>query len=312
MVELAVNRAIDDIASGNMRRELRKLVDYGRHFSTGTFPHDLFTLLLTMLSEKDHPYFAVAERAIAQVDRRYVTDFEINLGYESMSLGAGALRHCHDETGCWLPWILGLDPAKCRPDLLTLPMEKGVKSFILLSRDPNPVLVSAFCHAAPRAAFFLAAPDAAFTEKLLSALRMNTNLCYIPVRRDGTFVSGTRFRQFLLPYTPCRILDEKAAKALMAEDDLWAPGDPEAFCLSFFADKRVSDEVRKAFDDFLIDRRLHPTKPLIPLEVGMDILGVERVMARDPSAAFSVPDEYDLSAFMLPGPGGSLDLEFLL
>lgn len=150
MVEIAVRQALKNRSKQSFRRSLRTLVEYGEHFSSGPFQSRFFILVQQMLRDENHPYYLLAERAWAQVDKRYLEHFCLNVGYESWTRGAAVIRALEAELNCNIPWCLTIE--RTRPEgsaleeqhlyaLMDQGMHMGIYTYFLVDCQLNAALL---------------------------------------------------------------------------------------------------------------------------------------------------------------------------
>ena len=107
LIETAVKRALRDMDEAP-ERAARNLVDLGMNFSGGRFQKRFLGTAREMLRNEDSAYYQVIRDIITHVDREILLDFGINLGYNSCTKGAEAIRSLEAQKGFNIPWSLSL------------------------------------------------------------------------------------------------------------------------------------------------------------------------------------------------------------
>lgn len=104
MIEGVVGRAIREIRKKS-KRELRNLVELGTRYAHGRFQNDFFKMAQHMLENDNSPYYDMIFRLVNDVDVELLSNFCINIGYNSWCMGAKRIRAYERERGKSVPWM---------------------------------------------------------------------------------------------------------------------------------------------------------------------------------------------------------------
>lgn len=292
MVEVAVAQGLKGLRTQFNRRVLRNAVEHGWRFSHGGFQRMLFQTLQEMLRAEDHPYYSLCGRVAREVDERYLLGYGVNLGYESWTSGAGTIRRLEAEEGCNIPWCLtvclsrggrtmALDTA-CA--LIDQGMTLGVMTYLLEEEAARPDVLRALSDRYAACALTAFLPDERIDEALLDGLEGTDNLALAAVRRSGAFTSAEAMRNRRRLYFLCREYDAADAEAAMASGDLRPLGAPEATVALFRPVPGCPEAVCRRFNEYLLEKKKHPTQPLFPVDLSHDLARVDQVISTDDCA----------------------------
>lgn len=306
MVEIAVRQALKNRSKQSFRRSLRTLVEYGEHFSNGPFQSRFFILVQQMLRDENHPYYLLAERAWAQVDKRYLEHFCVNMGYESWTRGAAVIRALEAELNCNIPWCLTIERA--RPEGATLDkqyiyalmeqgMRMGIYTYFLVDCRLDAAMLRQLSAAHGSCALICITLDSCLTEDTLALLDDATNVMLVPVLDGDTFTSAPRMRQRHRLYGLCTPYASSADMARITQNGgLACPGDPDCMLPFFFPAAGCPPEVCNAVDETLLRLKEHPMTAQFPVELTRDLRRIDQIISTD-DCALSVRStgEYMLS-----------------
>lgn len=301
MVEVAVGQGLRELRTQFNRRILRNAVEHGGRFSHGGFQRMLFQTMQEMLRSDDHPYYALCSRVAQEVDERYLLGYGVNMGFESWTNGAKVIRRLEAEECCNIPWCLTLclsqgtrtmafDTA-CA--LIDQGMALGVMSYLIEEEAARPDVLRALCDRYSACALTAFLPDEEINDALLAALAGTDNLALVAVRRTGAFASAEVMRAYHRLYGLCREYDEPTAEAVMAGGDLYPLGAPDAPVPVFRPSPGCSEAVCQRFNEYLLEKKKHPTQPVFPIELSHDLARVDQVISTDDCAlALAVDGTY--------------------
>lgn len=294
MVEIAVRQALKNRSKQSFRRSLRTLVEYGEHFSSGPFQSRFFILVQQMLRDENHPYYLLAERAWAQVDKRYLEHFCLNVGYESWTRGAAVIRALEAELNCNIPWCLTIE--RTRPEgsaleeqhlyaLMDQGMHMGIYTYFLVDCQLNAALLRRLAASHSSCALVCITLDSRLTEDALSLLDDATNVMLVPVLDGQTFTSAPRMRQRHRLYGLCTSYASTGDAQRFAQGGgLACPGDPDCMLRFFFPAPGCSQEVCDAVDEELLRLKEHPLTAQFPVEITRDLRRIDQIISTDDCA----------------------------
>lgn len=105
IIKTAVERGLKYIKE-QPKRGTRNLLDLGEFFATGRFQKDFFGIANEILKNEDSPYFELIENIVDNTDHDLLTNFGINLGYNSFTYGAEKIREYKKNNRCNVPWTI--------------------------------------------------------------------------------------------------------------------------------------------------------------------------------------------------------------
>ena len=143
LIEAYVRSRLSELKS-DPQRAARNLVDMARSISTGRFQKQFFELAQNMLQNEDSGYYSLIQDIAAHVDPERLITFGINLGYNSLTLGARTIRAVEAERHFNVPWAISLTAGEDDPEAVRALMkqgkELGVYSWIIASSAPEALL----------------------------------------------------------------------------------------------------------------------------------------------------------------------------
>lgn len=234
MIDAAVSKAIGDIAR-DPDRSVRNLVDLGMNFSRGRFQRRFIGSIRTMLDQPDSPYYQVAKRAVSDISRDTLKTFGVNMGYNSFTRGAKAIRELEAAQGVNIPWSITFQYRLAGGGLTAADIDRtiaeakklGIYTFAihcahdsvcaiapLLSRHAdcafllfitpgatNPAQADSLCRV-PNLLVAISTDDPAF-DAMMNALKADRALCAPYVRYDDSNVDAILTGEWIertLPY----------------------------------------------------------------------------------------------------------------
>lgn len=109
-VRTAVAKGIRDIKD-SPKRGIRNLVELGDMFSTGRFQKEFFRMAWQQLGIEQSAYYRLVEGIVRGADEKNLSTFGMNLGYNSWTHGAAAIRETEARQGFNIPWTILLQLA---------------------------------------------------------------------------------------------------------------------------------------------------------------------------------------------------------
>jgi len=107
VIETVVKKTLREIKD-SPGRSIRNLVDMALHFSNGRFHRSFFEMAQTMLQNENSPYYGLIEDIACNVDSERLTQFGMNLGYNSCTVGAKMIREIETKEHYNIPWTISL------------------------------------------------------------------------------------------------------------------------------------------------------------------------------------------------------------
>lgn len=215
MAEVIVRRSLHEIRK-DPKRALRNLVDLGQEAAGGAGQKRFLGTVQQLLTREDSPYYTLIQNTVRFVDEEWLLTFGMNLGWDSLTRGAGQIRAEERRRGHSIPWSLTLHledaPGSLSGEdwhrIVREGTELGIYSYFLFPRDAASVRLSVeLSGAAPGCAFFLLLPpdlEARQWDRLSPpALSRNTLLGVDCRGRDWT-ERVRQLRERRTPYLICR------------------------------------------------------------------------------------------------------------
>ncbi len=142
IIEATVDKALSEIRA-DPERTLRKLIDMGQGFATGSFQKHFFEGAQKMLANEDSAYYRLLKRIVTEVDHENLKTFGMNLGYNGCTKGANLIRRREAELGFNIPWALsfvlskseGCIPARELDHAIKQGKELGIFVYLLFYRE---------------------------------------------------------------------------------------------------------------------------------------------------------------------------------
>ncbi len=138
LIKSITKKAIERIQE-NPEREIRNLVDLGSMFARGSFQKQFFHTAEKELAKNNSPYYKIVSEIIRKTDKDNLLTFGINLGYNSLTCGAAAIREFEEKSGYNVPWALivelsahGKLDAEILNQLISQGEELGICSYVLI------------------------------------------------------------------------------------------------------------------------------------------------------------------------------------
>ena len=105
MVRSAVERGLAKIKE-SPAREIRNLVDLGKMFAKSRTQNTFFNTAQRMLEDENSAYYKLVEYIVRDTNTDMLTQFGMNLGYNSLIHGAKVIRGLEAKQGFNIPWAL--------------------------------------------------------------------------------------------------------------------------------------------------------------------------------------------------------------
>ncbi|MGB4439840.1 MAG: hypothetical protein WBJ13_11615 [Sedimentibacter sp.] len=105
IIKIAVENGIRYIQD-NPKRGVRNLLDLGEYFAQGRFQKDFFELAHEILTNENSYYYDIIEDIVKNTNHSTITNYGINIGYNSLTYGANIIREHEKKYGYNVPWII--------------------------------------------------------------------------------------------------------------------------------------------------------------------------------------------------------------
>lgn len=115
LIESMIRNAMKDF-NGSSGRTVRNLIDLGVNFSKGRFQKSFLRVIQEMLANRDSEYYQLFSNVVCNVDKDYLINFGMTLGYNSCTKGAKTIREIEEKKNFNVPWalVLNLSPKRLK------------------------------------------------------------------------------------------------------------------------------------------------------------------------------------------------------
>lgn len=188
IIKIAVENGIRYIQD-NPKRGVRNLLDLGEYFASGCFQKSFFNLAHEMLNNEDSSYYTIIENAVKNINHDILTNFGINMGYNSFTYGAKIIRENEKTQGYKIPWVLVLDFREKNvnhlaeeeiSDLINQGKNFGIYSYIILINKNNILIdLSSIIKNNGDCAFIVTLNPEIINEEYAKEISNISNLCLL-------------------------------------------------------------------------------------------------------------------------------------
>ncbi len=219
VIKTAVKNGIRYIQD-NPKRGVRNLLDLGEYFASGRFQKSFFVLAHEMLNNEDSCYYTMIENAVKNINHDTLTNFGINMGYNSFTFGAKIIREKEKALDCKIPWILVFDFRKKAEnhlgkdeiiDLISQGKGMGIYSYIVLI-DKNDILIelSSIIKNNDDCAFIAVLNPEVINEEYAEKISKITNLCLlVTIDNLNVHIANVEYlKEYKCMYGGCFYYDE--------------------------------------------------------------------------------------------------------
>lgn len=118
IIKTAVETGIRYIED-NPKRGVRNLLDLGEYFASSLSQKNFFNLAHDLLKNEDSYYYDIIDSLVQDTSHRTLTDYGINVGYNSLIYGGNIIREYEKEHGFIIPWSIVFNFEKKNSNSLT-------------------------------------------------------------------------------------------------------------------------------------------------------------------------------------------------
>ncbi len=296
LIEAVVEQTLEDFPQFP-ERSVRRLMDLFLRLAEGRAQYEIFAAAHRFLADRQSGFYGLIRGAAADVDRKRLAAFGVNLGYESLLAGADTIRRAEAREGCFIPWTISL-----AIDASTLPQREaaygalidqgrqlGVHTWLLLPAGGARALLP-LAAAYPDCAFLLFCDAEEITEAFLDEAGAVPHL--MPVIRYGDSAAGAcaALRQRRLLFSTYLRYREADLERL-AGGDLFCCAEILHPAVTFFlADDSCPEAVRQAARGHILEARRQQQYRTILWDVDSDGAYVSRAISGAPCSAAFAPD----------------------
>ena len=286
LIETAVKRALRDMDEAP-ERAARNLVDLGMNFSGGRFQKRFLGTAREMLRNEDSAYYQVIRDIITHVDREILLDFGINLGYNSCTKGAEAIRSLEAQKGFNIPWSLSLaldeECLEKRKEIYASILKQGtslgIYTYLLFFHEGNPMKLSGLIKENRDCAFVIFLRGGKITEAYVNGTRGAKNVMTAVYEDHDAQEACKRLRQAGLLYGIYRIYSEEDKESIL--DGRWLSGIRKA--LPYFAfllpDDNCTSKTCEQVYAYVLSVRTGHRHPVILLDLKRDSMEIDGIIS---------------------------------
>lgn len=207
LVECMLDKILQDSRS-SPRRLARNLVDISLNFAKGRFQKRFLSDAQEMLKNPESAYYELVSDQIANVDRKHMVTFGMNLGYNGCTVGAKRIREIEAEQNLNIPWSLSLlldrERLLINPDSYCRIIEQGRKIgiyvYLFFLHDENADLCLPLIENYPNCAFGIFLQNCTFSDAYLEKLQKCGNAMTVIYADEAAPESCQRLREKRLLY----------------------------------------------------------------------------------------------------------------
>ncbi len=299
IIEAAVDRGLRDIYE-DPRRSIRKFVDLGRQFQKGRFIQDINNILQELLRNDDSPYYTAIEHVLRYSDRKKIKDFGINLGYNSLTVGAKTLRKIREKEQYNVPWnlIIRLDPtvkSGLTPhdliDIVAQGKKLGIYTYTIRLFSSNIYLedLLKLFITYDDCTFMVMLPDSEIDDSLSSYMTDCSNAMFLlPLFSDSCGRNIVLLKQYKCLYGLYTLYDENTSLNLDDSETAWDYLINDSVLIETVADENVSLETIKKTAESAKHARLEPVAPLMIFDLYGDFMDIQKLLVGETPNFFEI------------------------
>lgn len=288
LVECMLDRILQDSRS-SPRRLARNLVDIGLNFAKGRFQKRFLTYAQEMLKNPESAYYELVSDQIANVGRKHLLTFGMNLGYNGCTVGAKRIREIEAEQNLNIPWSLSLILDKERllndPDSYCRIIEQGrnigIYVYLLFLPDEDADLCLPLIEKYPNCAFGIFLRNSAFSDAYLEKLQKCGNAMTVIYADEAAPESCQRLREKHLLYGIHYSYGETDREEILSESWLTAQ-EPLRPCFAFLhAQDSCSLQTQHEIYQHVLAVRSEQKHPILYIELRRDIYQIDEIISND-------------------------------
>lgn len=285
IIEGAVDRALRDI-SRDPRRTLRNLLDLGLMVAKSPMQKKTFQKIAQMMADEDSAYSEVASRVVQQVNRAWMKNVCVNVGYEACILGARAIQQAEQDGGIYIPWCIrlscgeeGLAPVSME-EIVWQAAKLGIHMFLLDDLGMDPECLRELVVQYPKCTFLVLTEPERLNHWDLSEMRLCQNMVLLlDYDAEGMEEIQTELLRYQYFYGLFRRYHDGNAEAVISQEALEAYLNQPAALLVLIATQGTSPQMRQLVNRETDRIRVSQQYPLILLDAAGDIGVVEEIIS---------------------------------
>ena len=287
LVQTTVRKALKDIKE-EPERSLRNLVDMAQQFASGRFQQRFFQTAQKMLTNEKSAYFSLMQDTVEHVGEERLVTFGMNIGYNSCTVGAAAIRAVEAREGYNVPWAISLQmegdmaPAGLQrySELMDRGVELGIYTWFLFVHGEVDVCMN-LIDRHPNCAFILFCDGQALCGRVLDEAMERKNLMLALPFDEAAEESCARLREAQLLYSLYYVYSKEDVAAIES-GDLFADMEQLHPVFSALIPRDGCEEaVRKQVYDALTRFRQEQTYHTMLWELYRDGLLIDKIISND-------------------------------
>ena len=288
LVECMLDKILQDSRS-SPRRLARNLVDISLNFAKGRFQKRFLSDAQEMLKNPESAYYELVSDQIANVDRKHMVTFGMNLGYNGCTVGAKRIREIEAEQNLNIPWSLSLlldrERLLINPDSYCRIIEQGRKIgiyvYLFFLHDENADLCLPLIENYPNCAFGIFLQNCTFSDAYLEKLQKCGNAMTVIYADEAAPESCQRLREKRLLYGIHYSYDETDLEKILSESWLTAQ-EPLRPCFAFLhARDSCSLQTQNEIYQHVLAVRSEQKHPILYMELRQDIYQIDEIISDD-------------------------------
>lgn len=293
LVERIITRALKDMENDS-RRTARRLVDLGLTLAKGPFERKFLTACRRVLEDKASIYDQTLERALRDCDRQTLITFGINAGFEGCSRGAERIREIEADRGFNIPWTIRMDVGREALDMawarkiIAQATTLGVHVFRLVDCGLEQEELMRLLQENPTCAFVLFTTGCREPQWEPEGLSGCHGLLFsVCAQSPGARALCHKLTQARMPYAVHLDYDDQSGEILSS---ILAGAGELGGLLVLLRGDRASEQTRQAVSQQIVSARAAGAYPFVPIDLGFDLLAIDRVISSDACALSFLPD----------------------
>lgn len=297
IVRVAVENGIRYIED-NPKRGVRNLLDLGEYFASGRFQKVFFDLAHEILNNEDSYYYEIIEDLVKNTNHNNLTEFGINMGYNSFTYGAKIIRENEKKYEYNIPWSIVFDfEQNCSESLtkdeianiISLGKSIGIYSYLIMLGKNNmwDILFDVFDEHSD-CAFTLFSEQDIINEELAKKISNVSNACTLiliddfQVQNDNITEKFKMLKRYKCFYGGYCYYDDSSAINITNGT---ASSNLSSMNLNFavFVKKPgCSDHVAESIREYILNTRTKINSPVLFIDFYGDHARIDKIISEDP------------------------------
>jgi hypothetical protein len=294
IIKTAVETGIRYIED-NPKRGIRNLLDLGEYFASSPSQKSFFNLAHDLLKNENSHYYDILDTLVQNTNHKTLTDYGVNIGYNSLLYGANIIREHKKEHGFNVPWVIVFNFEKKDDDNLTNEeildiinsgKNNGIYSYMILLGKNNILddLYDVF-EKNDKCAFTLFIDPSLINEKTVKKISSISNICIfvsIDNYEKSNFSKPEEFdllNKYKCLYGGYCCYDNSSTINISngtITDKLLSLNLNFAFCIR---KNNCSKEAEEITSDFIYKSRIEINSPVILIDFYSDLARISKIIS---------------------------------